>query len=147
MLEIRPFKQEDLDAIIAIEKKVFSTPWSPEAFLSFSLASAFWVRVAIEGEKIVGYCVAQVVGEEAELHNIAVAPEEQRKGVGHFLLDSFLKQAKQIGIVSVFLLVRPSNQAAIHLYKSFQFALLESRPRYYEDTKEDALVFCKNILN
>jgi ribosomal-protein-alanine N-acetyltransferase len=36
--------------------------------------------------------------------------------------------------------VRPSNQEAIDLYERFGFRGAGTRPRYYQDTGEDALI-------
>ena len=36
--------------------------------------------------------------------------------------------------------VRPSNASARALYKSFGFKEVGRRPRYYEDTNEDAIL-------
>jgi ribosomal-protein-alanine N-acetyltransferase len=39
----------------------------------------------------------------------------------------------------VLLEVRPSNQAAIDLYRAFGFVTARVRPRYYADNGEDAI--------
>ncbi|OGQ05449.1 MAG: ribosomal-protein-alanine N-acetyltransferase [Deltaproteobacteria bacterium RIFCSPLOWO2_12_FULL_44_12] len=142
---IRPFESGDLDSVVQIENQVFTTPWSKQSFLDCSRWPEFWFRVAEQNKKVVGYFVAQVVPPEAELHNIAVDPAFQKKGVGRLLLSHLLTEIKKVGVKDVFLLVRPSNIAAIHLYQQFEFCLLDKRPRYYEDTKEDALIFYKAL--
>jgi len=142
---IRPFENGDLDSVVQIETQVFPTPWSRQAFLDCSRWKEFLFRVAQQDEKVVGYFVAQVVPPEAELHNIAVDPAFQKKGVGRLLLNHLLEETKKVGVQHVFLMVRPSNLAAIKLYESFQFCLLDRRPHYYEDTQEDALIFYKRL--
>ena len=143
MVKIRQFHSADLDSIVHIEAKVFSTPWSAQSFLDCAQWKEFWIYVAEIPAGIAGYFVAQVIGDEAELHNIAVDPAIQKKGIGQTLLDYFLNRAQKAGVRNIFLMVRPSNQAAIHLYQKSCFQLVDRRPRYYEDTKEDALVFHK----
>ncbi|MDP2600353.1 MAG: ribosomal protein S18-alanine N-acetyltransferase [Deltaproteobacteria bacterium] len=135
-----------MKAIIEIEKKTFSIPWSAQSFLDCAQWKEFWIYVAEQNKKIAGYFVAQVIGDEAELHNIAVDPAIQKKGIGQILLDTFLDKAQKEGVQNIFLMVRPSNHAAIHLYQKSGFQLLDKRPRYYEDTHEDALVFCKRLI-
>ena len=51
--------------------------------------------------------------------------------------DSF-EIAKEHGIGSMTLEVRPSNQKAIKLYQKFGFRSVGRRPRYYIDNNEDA---------
>jgi len=42
--------------------------------------------------------------------------------------------------------VRASNTAAQTLYRRFQFEVVGSRPRYYRDNNEDALIMTVNGL-
>ena len=142
---IRPFQIQDLDAVCEMEQKVFTTPWSRQSFLDCARWPEFWFYVAVQDEKIVGYFVAQVVGEEAELHNIAVDPSSQKKGVGKKLMEFFLKKGSEENVENIFLMVRPSNVAAIRLYESFGFSLLDRRKKYYPDNQEDALIFYKGM--
>jgi ribosomal-protein-alanine N-acetyltransferase len=51
-----------------------------------------------------------------------------------------LLQAEEKRISKVLLEVRPSNQAAVALYRSLGFKILYQRPGYYEPDGEDALV-------
>ncbi len=141
MIHIRPFQSSDLDSIVKIEKKAFPLPWSARSFLDCARWKEFWFYVAIWDKKVVGYFVAQVVEEEAELHNIAIDPARQKKGFGERLLRFFLDTARQKGVREIFLMVRPSNTAAICLYQKLEFVLIDKRPRYYADTGEEALIF------
>lgn len=142
---MRPFEVEDLDSVLQIEQKVFPDPWSERSFLDCARWEEFWFDVALQDEKIAGYFVAQVVGKEAELHNIAVDPDHQKKGIGKKMMHHFLEKAKTAGVEDVFLMVRLSNTAAIHLYQQFGFGLLDRRKRYYQDNQEDALIFYKKM--
>lgn len=145
MTHICPFQNQDLDAVCEIEQKVFTTPWSRQSFLDCARWSEFWFYVAVQDEKIVGYFVSQVVGEEAELHNIAVDPSSQKKGIGKKLMGFFLKKGSEENVENIFLMVRPSNLAAVTLYQSFGFSLLDRRKKYYQDNQEDALIFYKRM--
>ena len=145
MVTIRPFETKDLRSIVHIESSVFPNPWSAQSFLDCAQWKEFWFHVAVMKKQIVGYFVAQVVETEAELHNIAVDPAFQRKGIGKELMKHFLERIGTAGVQDIFLMVRPSNEAAIHLYESAGFCFLERRPKYYEDTKEDALIFYKSL--
>jgi ribosomal-protein-alanine N-acetyltransferase len=49
------------------------------------------------------------------------------------------------GATSAFLEVRPSNASAMALYSKKGFRLIGRRPKYYTDTREDALVLMKNL--
>ncbi|MBI5300214.1 MAG: ribosomal protein S18-alanine N-acetyltransferase [Deltaproteobacteria bacterium] len=144
-VSIRPFQIQDLDAICEIEQKVFTTPWSRQSFLDCARWSEFWFYVAVWDEKIVGYFITQVVGEEAELYNIAVDPSFHDQGIGKKLMEFFLEKGSEENVENIFLMVRPSNVAAIKLYENFEFSLFDRRKKYYQDNQEDALIFYRRM--
>jgi ribosomal-protein-alanine N-acetyltransferase len=88
-----------------------------------------------------GFLVAQVVGDEWEIENIAVAGKARRRGLGTRLLGEFLDHAQAQGAVAVFLEVRESNRAARSLYEKWAFREGGRRPRYYSEPEEDAIVY------
>ena len=145
MIRIRPFQEGDIAEVTAIEESVFPAPWSREAFLKFSQDPHYFIRVALQSDKIVGYWVAQVVGQEAELHNIAVAVRSRRQGVGTALLKNFLKEAAEHSVNEVFLMVRASNHPAQIFYQKFRFEACGRRPNAYQNPPEGALIFRKKL--
>lgn len=145
MITVRPFHPEDIAEVAAIEEAVFPAPWSCGAFLKFSKDLHYRFRVALQDEKIAGYWVAQVVGEEAELHNIAVSASNRRRGVGSALLKDFLKVAAELGVCEVFLMVRVSNQAAQNFYQKFQFDECGRRPNAYQNPPEEGRILHKRL--
>jgi len=56
------------------------------------------------------------------------------------LLTEALRQARALGVQVAWLEVRPSNLPALELYESFGFKKAGTRPLYYQDTQEDALL-------
>ena len=94
-------------------------------------------RVAVEDGHVVGFLVARRVSpDEAELLNIAVAPEFRRKHVARDLLGTLLADTRG----TLFLEVRESNTAARKLYKSIGFQEVSIRRDYYENPPETAIV-------
>lgn len=146
MIALRPFRPEEIAEVVAIEEAVFPAPWSGEAFLKFSKDPHYRFHVALQDEKIVGYWVAQVVGQEAELHNIAVAAAHQRGGVGSALLKDFLKEVVKLAVCEVFLMVRVSNQTAQNFYQKFQFEECGRRPAAYQNPPEEGILFHKKVV-
>ncbi|MCV6605478.1 MAG: ribosomal protein S18-alanine N-acetyltransferase, partial [Porticoccaceae bacterium] len=84
---------------------------------------------------------------EAEILNIAVARERQGKGLGRCLLDHCLQQAEKKARM-IFLEVRASNFAAIHLYLDSGFNQIGERRDYYRTARgsEDALMMAKDLV-
>lgn len=135
----------DLNEVCAIERRSFSTPWSPEAFLQEMKLGFSHCLVARRGGRVVGYCCIWCLGSEAHLLNLAVHPEARRQGVGSALLERALGLARSSGARGVWLEVRTSNRPAIELYRKFGFRIAGRRPRYYRDTGEDALVLRRDL--
>ena len=90
--------------------------------------------------RVVGFLVAQCGGAEWELENMAVLPAFRRLGAGSALLAVLLAEAAARKAERILLEVRPSNEAAIRLYRQGGFELLARRPGYYRDPAEDALI-------
>lgn len=100
-----------------------------------------WQRVALAlpGERVVGYLLCRLFYDVWHVLNIAVAPDHRRRGVAAALMEEFLEWAK-VSKLSVTLEVRPSNEAALALYKKLAFFREGVRRGYYADTGEDALI-------
>jgi ribosomal-protein-alanine N-acetyltransferase len=133
---------EDLGVIAAIEAASFADPWSEAEFASVLLTPHTIFLVAEAGRKsgIVGYVIAMAVLDQAEILNVAVAPEYRGGGLGGGLLDAALLEVERRGAESVFLEVRVSNAAAKALYASRGFVEVSRRKNYYRTPVEDALV-------
>jgi ribosomal-protein-alanine N-acetyltransferase len=80
------------------------------------------------------------MADEAELATLAVAPEQRGRGIGGELLDRLLRAALDMGVRSVFLEVRASNEGAIALYRVRGYRHVGVRRQYYDRPPEDALV-------
>jgi ribosomal-protein-alanine N-acetyltransferase len=133
---------DDLPDLLFIESSSFVQPWSKGDFLSElgkSLPSIFVARGDLESP-VLGYICFWEVADEIQMLNLAVHPEYRRQGVGRTLLTFLLKQAQEKKATKVFLEVRPSNQAALALYRSLGFKALYRRPNYYPPEGEEALV-------
>jgi ribosomal-protein-alanine N-acetyltransferase len=124
--------------VIAIERRAFPTPWSLAMFvLELSKPSGVCLA-AVELETIVGYLVCSRYDRVWHLMNIAVDPDARRRGLGRRLLGALFERAG--ADESYTLEVRTSNAPAIALYESFAFRAAGTRPRYYQDTGEDAMI-------
>jgi [ribosomal protein S18]-alanine N-acetyltransferase len=87
-----------------------------------------------------GFIIARCGVDEWEIENVVVALEEHRRGLGSALVGHLLHEARESGITSVLLEVRPSNTAARRLYEKMGFSEAGRRPAYYREPPEDALL-------
>lgn len=152
-LRVRAMRREDLDAVTAIELQVYPFPWSRGNF-GDSLVSGYDAWVFESGDAsapaLAGYAVAMWIPDEAHLLNLSVAANMQGRGVGRAMLDWLLRDAARRGARGMMLEVRPSNARAIALYRSFGFAQIGVRKRYYPadgGAREDALVLFRKLVD
>jgi ribosomal-protein-alanine N-acetyltransferase len=136
----------DLDQVMEIEQQSYQFPWT-EGIFRDCLAGKYFCTLYSRKELILGYTVSQFVVDECHLLNLCVRPEERNRGIGKKMIDFLLNQARRRGIQSVFLEVRVSNAAAIHLYQQQGFNEVGLRADYYPASsgREDALVLACDI--
>jgi ribosomal-protein-alanine acetyltransferase len=152
-LEIRPANDSDVAAMVAIERASFSDPWTPAALASTLRYDHMRVLVAEERGELdrdgaggaVGYVVAMVAGQEAEIADLAVSPTARRRGIGRALLDRLLAELAATRVEAVFLEVRESNEGARALYESRGFRGIGRRRGYYRSPMEDALLLKREL--
>jgi ribosomal-protein-alanine N-acetyltransferase len=135
---IRRMETADIPAVSAMERVVFTDPWSENAFHEELAAAGRRYLVAEEGGAIAGYGGLLVVGEDTHVVTLAVAPEAQRRGLGTRLMVALVEEALAAGSSHLTLEVRVSNEAAQRLYHRFGFETVGLRRHYYRD--EDALI-------
>ncbi len=137
---LRQARVSDLDAVLRIEHRVFSDPWSPDSFAPEFDDPYTWFHVAEIDGVMVGYVVARIVAQQGEIANIAVDPAFQATGLGGRLLDAAIGAADVADCEAVWLEVRVSNDPARRLYASRGFEMIGRRRGYYRSPVEDALV-------
>ena len=144
--EIRVMTTRDLRGVAAVEQASYEFPWSPGIFRDCLLAGYQCLVLDAEGD-INGYAIMSVAAREAHILNLCVHPELQRGGYGRQLLHALCLRAAALGVERTFLEVRPSNSAAINLYRSAGFEQIGARPSYYQADggREDAVIFAAGI--
>ena len=145
MLTIRPMEEADLEAVLTIEQASYPRPWTRAHFLhELSSSHSFpFVAITVDGT-VAGYLCFTSLFEEAQVQNIAVAPDQRGRGVGRLLMQHSVELAGQKGAEYLALEVRSSNVPAIALYESLGFVRSGIRPRYYEGV-EDAVLMEKPL--
>jgi len=141
-MTVRRARSDDLPAILAIERVSFTDPWSHSSFAALLEQPRVYFSVALDAATgaLIGYTVAWFVLDEAELANLAVAPESRGAGVGAVLLAGALAASEARGSMTMFLEVRASNVPAIALYTAHGFTEVGRRRAYYKKPVEDALI-------
>jgi [ribosomal protein S18]-alanine N-acetyltransferase len=142
---LRPFAmtRADLDEVDAIERVAYPFPWSRGNFED-ALDSGYTGLCARDAAgRLQAYSVLMPVVDEVHLLNLCVAPACQGQRLGAALLAASIECARASGFDSMLLEVRPSNTAALGLYRQAGFVQIGRRRNYYpapDGAREDALV-------
>ncbi len=142
---IREARSEDASALWETEELSFPDPWSEADFGNLLSAPGVEGWICWAGTRLSGYVIVRSAGEEAEILNLAVAPEFRRRRVALRLLGRGLETLLERGVHKVFLEVRRSNGAARALYHRLGFALAGVRRGYYRKPLEDAMVLRRRL--
>jgi len=138
-VQVRRLTYTDLPEVIAIERRVFPTPWSLAMFvLELSKQSGICLA-AVSDEALLGYLICSRYDTVWHVMNVAVDLEHQRGGLASVLLAELYQRVGD-DQARFTLEVRRSNDVAIHLYERDGFRAAGMRRRYYQDNGEDALV-------
>ncbi|HLU65293.1 MAG TPA: ribosomal protein S18-alanine N-acetyltransferase [Kofleriaceae bacterium] len=149
-VDISPMQREDLEEVLEIEKHAFRSSWPRQIFLEE--LEREWARLDVLRERqedgtsrIAAYCNYWLVRDEVHLLNIATHPDLRRRGHARQLMRHMVEFARRHACRYITLEVRRSNQAAIDLYRAFDFQPVGIRPRYYVEDQEDALVMLLDV--
>ncbi|MCD8046190.1 MAG: ribosomal protein S18-alanine N-acetyltransferase [Clostridiales bacterium] len=168
-------RYEDIPAATALERTVFSEPWTEDGFAVALKQEKNLFFVAVPEEKtnqknhgyegtqdnlsktdadrikeepagtIAGYCGMYTAADEGEITNVAVAETFRQQGVGAALVETVKHEAPKAGVRRIFLEVRASNTAAQTLYLHAGFQFCGTRRNFYRNPTEDARLMCCDL--
>ncbi len=145
--QIAEMQSGHLATVADLELSCYQSPWSAAAF-EHELQNNPFARNYVatgQGSGLAGYACIWLREGELLINNLTVASAFRRQGLGRHLLGHLMEVGRHAACHSAVLEVRPSNEAALHLYRSFDFEQLGSRPGYYRDG-EDALILGRTLL-
>ena len=149
---IRPFEAADADAVAHLAAASPQAAQWPEAGYAELLNTGYhaWVAVgadtSISGKGgVTGFLITRTIHPDAEILNLAVAPQNRRAGVAGSLLAVALGALAGVKVHRVYLEVRASNAPAISFYKKHLFRSTGARANYYQRPAEDAVVMERTL--
>ncbi|MFM9847075.1 MAG: GNAT family N-acetyltransferase, partial [Hyphomicrobiaceae bacterium] len=104
--------------ISALHSSLFEKAWDADSVrrLLEHPASVALVATSERPWRVVGFILAQLMADEAEILSIGVGMTSQRSGVGALLAQGLIDTAQRKDVKRIFLDVAASNTAAIGLY-------------------------------
>lgn len=139
--EVSLMRPEELDQVAELEQMCFSDPWLPGMLADTVSHSYDWIFVWREEDRVAGYGILRILGDEGEIQRIGVAPHWRGRGIGRKLMEGMLGFSREKEAAAVALEVRQSNEPAIQLYQSCGFVKEAVRKGYYHNPSEDAWIF------
>jgi ribosomal-protein-alanine N-acetyltransferase len=109
-------------------------------------ANRFNLVAVDENKNLLGYVCAQCAADEVQIHNIAIDPLHQRRGLGRRLLEAAEERGFREGAYGAVLDVRSNNTAALAMYGRFGYRRIGRRRGYYVRPRGDALILFKPLL-
>jgi [ribosomal protein S18]-alanine N-acetyltransferase len=133
-IDIVPIGPEAAAVMAPIHAASFDEAWAEPALsrlLRADAARAFGAFTGYERRPL-GFVLAFVAADEAEILSIAVAPTHRRSGIGAKLLRTLQKELSQEDVSQLFLEVAADNMAADGLYRRLGFIETGRRRGYYQ---------------
>ncbi|HDM09822.1 MAG TPA: GNAT family N-acetyltransferase [Desulfobacteraceae bacterium] len=134
-IKIRLMREEDFDAIVAIDEKILGKSRKEyyEAKFEKLFGSKDYVPASLVAEKDDGTVVGFVMGElyigeygifqeEATLDTIGVDPDYQNMGIGRRLIDEFVDHLRDMGVKNIYTLVDWNASEMIRFFSSNKFS-------------------------
>lgn len=124
-----------------IETLTFSDAWSLASLRSTELLAHGKIIVCQKSNEILAYLILYKMANTIEIARIAVKSEYRGMGIGKTLLNYVKSHIKDVACDEIILEVRESNKNAINFYKLQGFCSIGTRPNYYKQPVEDAIMF------
>jgi ribosomal-protein-alanine N-acetyltransferase len=135
----REASSDDLAQLAQIESRVHVAPWSVSAFQG-ELEKPYSHTLVMTDEEtdqvIGGYLVFWVMGEEAQILNVAVDLPYRGIGLAQKLIRKVIDLGLRKDLKKVVLDVRKSNAAAIQLYQKLGFTIHSVRKAFYSNGED-----------
>ena len=143
-IRIREMTAEDVEDAWKLEEKYLGREaWTMKQLLDAMTRDDTIYLVSEMAGRIVGLCGVQNISGEGEITNVSVSGDVRRMGCAYKMLRQLLERGAGIGIKDYTLEVRASNAPAIGLYEKLGFKSEGIRPGFYEDPKDDAVIYWK----
>jgi [ribosomal protein S18]-alanine N-acetyltransferase len=137
-------RKTDIGALAALHAASFRRGWSEDEFQRLLADRNTIAHRSMMGRTLVGFILSRLIGDEAEILSVAIAPGWRGRGFSRPLLDLHLRRLAGLGARTVFLEVDKNNSPACRLYRRAGFYEVGQRQGYY-DSGASALVLRRDL--
>ena len=141
----------EIPLVLSIEEQNSDYPWSQGQFTT-SIENSNNICYCLSlNDKTIGYLIAMLALDSADILNIGIEPDFKRQGHGTALLNHLIEELKKRSIGEILLEVRAGNKPAIQFYKKQGFKEISVRKNYYtknsknQSQREDGIIMSIQI--
>ena len=141
----------EIPSALSIEEQNSDYPWSHgQLITSIENSNNLCYCLSLKG-KTVGYLIAMLTLDSADILNIGIDPDFKRQGHGTALLNHLIEELRKRDIGEILLEVRAGNKPAIQFYKRQGFEEISVRKNYYtknsknQSHREDGIIMSIKI--
>ena len=121
----------EIPSVLFIEEQNSDYPWTQLQFTSsIENSNNLSYCLSLDG-KTIGYLIAMLTLDTADILNIGIKTSFKRQGHGTALLNHFIGDLRKRNISEILLEVRAGNKSAIQFYKKQGFEKISVRENYY----------------
>ena len=125
--------QNAIQAVANIETMVQpQDAWGYQTIIELLEQDSIDLLVVYQIDKVVGYCLYQVIFEQAEILRIGTHPDYQRQGIASQVFAKLNTELMNNKVENLLLEVRADNFSAIALYEQQGLAVIHRRKGYYQ---------------
>ena len=124
-----------VEAVAAIEAMIQrQDPWSNQILNELLEQDSIQLMIMNNraNDEVVGYCLYQVLFEQAEILRIGTHPDYQRQRIASQIFAKLNEVLETQQVEALLLEVRADNTAAIALYEQQGFTMIHRRKGYYQ---------------
>ena len=125
--------EQVIQAVANIETMVQpQDAWGYQTIIELLEQDSIDLLVVYQIDKVVGYCLYQVIFEQAEILRIGTHPDYQRQGIASQVFAKLNTELMNNKVENLILEVRADNFSAIALYEQQGLAVIHRRKGYYQ---------------
>ena len=150
-ISFNKFTSVEIPSVLSIEEQNSDDPWSKSLFTT-SIENSNNICYCLSlNDKTIGYLIAMLALDSADILNIGIEPDFKRQGHGTALLNHLIEELRKRDIGEILLEVRVGNKSAIQFYKKQGFEEISVRKNYYtknsknQSQREDGIIMSIQI--